>query len=695
MMVKQMLKKNRSTANGVRGGKAATRGRVQRSIRYGRSGSALTGAQLLNPDQRRSSSLYLLASLFETSPDANLLIDESGRIVAANRAAESLFGYTQAELTGMAVDQLVPDSRRAEHGQQRQNYFANPQPRGMAEAKAARLELYARAKEGQVFPVEITLNPARTSLGWVIHCVVRNARQRLHHTQEMQTQTGLVRLLQEVAIAANEARATRDAFVYALDRICAFLHWPFGHAALIDVESGGSAQQHFWSSQIPDQFNHFRAATEALQYVPGLGLNGQVMLTGQPAWYSHLGDHPQFRRKHDALQASLRTGMALPILVDKTVVGVLEFFHTQDLPANPNLLAILPHISLQLGRVVERERSERALRKNAAQMRMVIANLPVLLWLVDREGRLVMLEGKAVENLDIQTDTLLGQNMFHVLEPDPESLNHLRRALGGEEVHTEIKTSAGSTFELFYTPSYDPNGQVEAAIGLALDVSQRKRIENELEEVKHSLLDNIDTDRARLAHQLHDGPLQDLYGAFYQIQEIKAGLDGGQQETANRALQTIQAVNATLRVICGELHPDTLVHLGLPKAIRAHTDRILERQQQARIVLELDDGKDTLPHATRLGIYRIFQQLVSNAAQHADARNIWVRLHFPPGEVLLEVQDDGKGFEIPQRWVDLVRKGQLGLVSTVERVHGMDGSIEIHSRPDLGTTVKVKIPVKI
>jgi signal transduction histidine kinase len=59
------------------------------------------------------------------------------------------------------------------------------------------------------------------------------------------------------------------------------------------------------------------------------------------------------------------------------------------------------------------------------------------------------------------------------------------------------------------------------------------------------------------------------------------------------------------------------------------------------------------------------------------------------------VQDDGKGFEIPQRWVDLVRKGQLGLVSTVERVHGMNGSIEIHSRPDLGTTVKVKIPVKI
>lgn len=647
------------------------------------------------PDPRRGPSFSLLASLFETSPDANLLVNEDSRIVAANQAAERLFGYTLDELTGMAVDELVPEPRRAEHSQRRESYFTNPQPRGMAEAQAARLELYARPKDGQVIPVEITLNPVRTPLGWIVHCVVRDIHQRMRSTQEIQTQTGLVRLLQDVAIAANEARSTHDAFVFTLDRICAFLRWPFGHATLIDTESGGGdQQQHFWSSQIPDEFAVFRAVTEALPYVSGKGINGQVMLTGQPGWYSHLADHPQFLRKKEALQAGLRTGMALPILVDKAVVGVLEFFHTQDLPPNPNLLAVLPHISLQLGRVVERERAERALRKNAAQMRMLITNLPVLLWLVDREGRLAVLEGKAVESLGIQTETLLGQNMFQVLEPYPENLAPLHRALKGEEVHTEMKTSDGSMFELFYTPTYDPTGEVEAAIGLAFDITQRKRIENDLEEVKHRLLDKIDADRAGLARELHDGPLQDLYGAFYQIQEIKAGLDGGQQETANRALQTIQAVNATLRVICGELHPDTLVHLGLQKAIRAHADRMQERQQQTRLVLELEDSPDALPHAARLGIYRIYQQLVSNAALHADAQNIWVRLRLTPGEALLEVQDDGKGFEIPHRWVDLVRKGQLGLVSTVERVHGMDGSIEIHSRPDQGTTVKVKIPVK-
>ena len=85
---------------------------------------------------------------------------------------------------------------------------------------------------------------------------------------------------------------------------------------------------------------------------------------------------------------------------------------------------------------------------------------------------------------------------------------------------------------------------------------------------------------------------------------------------------------------------------------------------------------------------------MGNAAVHADARNIWVRLHLTPGEASLEVQDDGKGFEIPKRWVDLVRKGQLGLVSTVERVRGMGGRIEIDSRPEQGTTVRVKVPVK-
>lgn len=690
-----MQNKKRSAAGGVRSS-PVTRGRANRGMRSWRSGSPEPGSQVISQDrqiQHRSPSFHLLTSLFESSPEANLLVNEASHIVAVNQAAEKLFGYTRAEMSGMTVDSLIPEAKRSEHGRLLERYFLDPRPRGMAEAQAAHLELFARTKEGGVIPVEITLNPVRTPLGWIVHVVARDIRQRLHQTQEIQAQTGLVRLLQEVAIAANEARSTSDVFEFTLDKICAFLHWPFGHATLINPDGPGNLQ-HYWSSTITDEFAVFRAVTEALPYEIGEGINGQVVKTGQPGWYNNLPEHPHFLRKKEAIQAGLRTGMALPILVDKTVVGVLEFFHTQDIPTNPNLLAVLPHISLQLGRVVERDRAENALRQSATQMRMLITSMPVLLWLIDREGRLVMLEGKSVASAGLAPDNLVGKNLFQMLDTRPDVLDPLRRALNGEDVHIEMTGDDGSTFELFYTPYYDANGKVEAAIGLALDVSERKRIETELDEVKHRLLDNIDTDRARLAQQLHDGPLQDLYGAYYQIQEIRAGLEGVPQETANRALQTIQAVNATLRVICGELHPDTLVHLGLEKAMRSHAERLQDRQSRTRIVLEVDEERDNLPHATRLGLYRIYQQLVGNAAVHADAQHIWVRLRLSPKEVAMEVQDDGKGFEIPKRWVDLVRKGQLGLVSTVERVQGMGGSIEIDSRLEQGTTVRVKVPVK-
>lgn len=689
-----MQKKKRSTT-GMGKDPSVPRGKAQRSTRKWRSSASTSSSPVIHKDRQTrhpTPQAQLFASLFETSPDAGILVNEDRLIIAANQAAERLFGYTRNEMSGMPIDRLVPEAEQPEHNVLRKNDFKNPRPRGMAEAQAERLELYARLKDGTAIPVEISLNPVQSSMGWIVHCVVRDTRQRLLHTHDAQMQNGLVRLLQEVAIAANEARSTKDVFVFTLDKICRFLRWQFGHAVLF--REGGIEQQHFWSSNVAEDFSIFRAVTEALPYAPGEDLNGQVFSTGQPAWYSQLSSHPKFRRRKEAIQAGLNTGMALPILVDKTVVGVLEFFHTQEIPPNSNLMAVLPHISLQLGRVVERDYAEKALRKSANQMRMLITSLPVLLWLIDREGRLLMLEGKSVATAGLQPETLIGQNLFQILDTRPDLLAPLHRALNGEEVHLEMKADDGSVFEMFYTPSYDASGNVEAAIGLALDVSERKRIETELEEVKHRLLENIDTDRARLAQQLHDGPLQDLYGAYYQIQEIKSELDDAQQETANRALQTIQAVNATLRVICGELHPDTLVHLGLQKAMRSHVDRMQERQPKTQIELELDNDQNDLPHATRLGLYRVYQQLVSNAAVHADAQHIWVRLHMAPEEAKLEVQDDGKGFEIPKRWVDLVRKGQLGLVSTVERVHGMDGSIEILSRPEQGTTVRVKVPIR-
>ncbi len=637
----------------------------------------------------------MFAHLFEASPDANILTDNEGKITSVNREAEKLFGYKRVEIIGQPVEILVPENLREGHQTYRAGFMRSPRTRAMAAIQSHRLELHARRKDGSTFPAEITLNPLQTETGLVVVSIIRDISERKSREEELSRQGALVQLLQEVAIAANETNNVSSAFQYTIDRLCQHLKWPLGHALLTD-EDGSLSSSPLWSKGASSQYATFRSKSEQLRFKSGYGLPGLVLATGQPVWMNKLSEHKQFTRQNEAKEANLRTALAIPVLAGKEVVGVLEFFNEQDIPPDPNLLAVLPHIGVQIGRVVERRRSEDALRKAAAQLRTVIVNLPVILWVINREGRLILLEGKGVAAAGMNPELLLGQSILERLSDRPDMLGYIQRALSGETVHAEVDNAEGHTFETFFTPYFDEYWAVNGVIGLSFDVSDRKQMEAGLEEMKHRLLQSVDTERARLGKQIHDGPLQDLYGAFYQLQEVRNVLEGPEEETIGRALQTIQHVNATLRLICGELRPTTLVHLGLQQAIRSHAERIQDRLEEGRILhLDLPDGKDPLPHPLRLGIFRIYQQLLNNAVNHSGGQHIWVRLKYDDEQIKLQVKDNGKGFDVPTEWIEMVRDGRFGLVSTMERVRGMNGELNVVSEPGQGTEVTVTLPVSI
>lgn len=133
--------------------------------------------------------------LIENAPDAILQVNPTGAIVIANRTAETMFGYTRAELMGQNVDMLVPQDHRTAHPAHRKT-FAKA---GLTRPMGLGLDLFAQRKDGSKFPVEISLSPMKTEIGVHVTAVIRDVTDRKLTEQRVKT-------LQESYMTELEAR---------------------------------------------------------------------------------------------------------------------------------------------------------------------------------------------------------------------------------------------------------------------------------------------------------------------------------------------------------------------------------------------------------------------------------------------------------------------------------------------------------
>lgn len=122
-----------------------------------------------------------LRGFLAASPDAIIVVDESGQIVVASQRTENIFGYKPEEVVGKPLDVLVPDRSRAAHGGRMHGYLHDPKAREMA----AGLGLYARRKDGSEFPAEIGLSPYRCATGLFVIAAGRDITKRWQAQEEL------------------------------------------------------------------------------------------------------------------------------------------------------------------------------------------------------------------------------------------------------------------------------------------------------------------------------------------------------------------------------------------------------------------------------------------------------------------------------------------------------------------------------
>jgi signal transduction histidine kinase len=202
---------------------------------------------------------------------------------------------------------------------------------------------------------------------------------------------------------------------------------------------------------------------------------------------------------------------------------------------------------------------------------------------------------------------------------------------------------------------------------------------------------SIAAERNRLALDLHDAVSQKLFGLVLRAEAAATLLDRD-PATARAEVTTLQTLAQEaldeLRSLVFELRPPDLERDGLAGALRKHVELV---RRLGRREIDLAIAGDVAPEPARDGeVLRIAQEALQNALRHADATHVTVILEAGDGRLLLEVADDGVGFDPDAA---AVRSRRLGLTSMEERAQRLGGTLSIRSAPGSGTTVRLEAPI--
>jgi signal transduction histidine kinase len=210
-----------------------------------------------------------------------------------------------------------------------------------------------------------------------------------------------------------------------------------------------------------------------------------------------------------------------------------------------------------------------------------------------------------------------------------------------------------------------------------------------IEMARHHLAEGREAERLRFARDLHDGPVQDLQALRMRLSLIALVPD---RKGVEEVVAEVQRVVLDLRQTSEDLRPPTLSPFGLAVALRASAARFEQAHPEVDLDLDLDADGQSLSESVRLGLYRIAQEAITNAARHGRPSQITVSLRIEPAAVSLEVTDDGTGYVVPDDLAAPVRPGHYGLVGMAERAAALRGTLNVQSELAVGTRVQVRVP---
>ncbi|MBI5302773.1 MAG: PAS domain S-box protein [Chloroflexi bacterium] len=675
----------------------------------------------------------LLQTIFDAATDGVSVTDMNGKFIAVNNSVVRLHGFEKKQdLLGRPATEAIAAAYRNQVVREFAEIFQTGQ------GKITELELVRR--DGSTFDAELSVALFRNAQGKPAGLVgiTRDITHRKEAEQALQRFADEQTTLYNTALKLNAHLEPEELLKVITEQAVTLLNASGGAIFLYDAD-------HNYLRCAMGTGSATKSVGRTLEV--GEGLAGQVFVLGFPkvADGFTLWDHRAPIAENDA---RIKSALAVPLTSSTRTLGVLtvnrdarvDSFDRRDMRL-AELLAAQVSIAIENARLYQSEREQREMAQALSEIgavlsatlnsetvldgildqiaRVVPHDATNIMLIEDGAARIVRMRGYeqfgAIKPSQLEFDLDQGSFFKEMLQtghpaivadthtlPNWTGLSEMpwARATASAPIRVRDETlgflNVDSATLDFFTPTKVERLQALAnQAAMALEnarLYERERVTAErMRALSHHLVEAQETERARIARELHDEIGQSLTAQIVDLHFLERNAQDSQivaarvadlKETTNRVLEDLHRLTVNLR-------PVALDHLGLVAALRQLT-QVFQRQH-AEVEMQFHvtgAGWENLPDEIEIALYRIVQEALNNVAQHAHANRAEVFLARRGDDIVTIVWDNGAGFDPRIAF----RSGRLGLTGMRERAEMLGGKMWIESNPGEGTTVHMEVP---
>jgi PAS domain S-box-containing protein len=362
-------------------------------------------------------------------------------------------------------------------------------------------------------------------------------------------------------------------------------------------------------------------------------------------------------------------------------------------------------------RRLEEEISEhKSFHAKLHQLSRVFRDAADAILIEDLSGTIIEMNREAEKSYGWSREELIGRSVKLLLLPERYQVAwQLRQqCLAGHEVRNwegYRVDKYGRVFPTLLTafPLTDENGRIEFVASITKDISTLKKLELELRESQRRLkefsrksIEALEADRKAVSRELHDSIGGNLAAIKFGLESAVAKMAENPEAARSSLEKTILQLAETIKDckrISANLRPEIIDDRGLLPTIDWHIRQFCQRHSQIRIARQIDVEEQEVPEVLKIVVYRVIQEALNNAAMHSGADAVYIRLKKFGTDLVVEVEDNGRGFDFNEVCRRGDRMSGFGLKSMRERVEIIGGAFCLNSLPGTGTSIRFTFPL--